>query len=416
MNERELVALRRDLHAHPEPAFLEIRTAALVLRRLAGVCDTLLTGRAAMRADVVAGYPGQAARERAAAEAVAAGADPGAAALLAREGTAIVAELAGHRPGPVWGLRFDMDALPVAESAEPGHPPAAHGFRSANGAMHACAHDAHTAIGVALAHRLADRRFPGRVRLLFQPAEEGARGAEAMIAAGAAEGVERLVGLHLGNDLPAGVVVGGALGLLATVKLRASFHGVAAHAGSAPHLGRDALAAAAVATLRLLALPPFPGTRTRVNVGTLRAGEAANVVPAEAELTCEVRADDEDVAAELERRARAAVAGAAAMYEVGAEVRRTGRSCAMVPDDALVDAVVRAALRRCGPGRVRRHHTLSASDDVSLWAREVRGRGGLATFVLVGGGNPAPHHHPRFDVDEDAMTVAVDVLEELVRG
>lgn len=416
MNADELVALRRDVHAHPEPAFLEIRTAALVLREISEVCDSVVTGAEAMRATGIAGYPGAVHLGRAAAAAVAAGADPGVASMLAREGTAVVGHLTGDREGPLWAFRFDIDALPIAESADGGHLPAALGFRSRNGMMHACAHDAHTAVGVALAHRLADRRFPGRVRLLFQPAEEGSRGAAAMIAAGAAGGVDRFVALHLGNGLPTGTVVGGAQGLLATSKLGAAFHGVAAHAGSAPHQGRNALVAAALATMQLLALPPFPGGRSRVNVGTLHAGVATNVVPYEAELTCEVRSADEDVVEELERRARVALRAAADMCEVTVSVRRTARSLTMRPDDELVDAVVRAAVRACGEDLVRRHWTLSASDDASLWAREVQRRGGTATFALVGGGNAAPHHHPRFDIDEAAMAVAVDVLEELVRN
>ena len=417
MNTDELVALRRDLHAYPEPGFLEIRTASTVLRHLRALPFAVRAGAQAMRADVVAGYPDEPTRARAAERAVATGADPADAESLAREGTAVVAEIEGSRPGPTWGLRFDMDALPLAEAADPRHRPAAEGFRSRHeGVMHACGHDGHVAIGIALAHRLADRDFPGRVRFLFQPAEEGVRGARAMVAAGTAEGLDRFLAVHLGLDVPPGVVVGGANGAFATTKLRAVFVGVASHAAAAPQEGRNALVGAATALLNVMALPRWSTADTRVNVGTLHGGDNVNIVPARAELTCEARSTDGAVSDDLTGRVKRVLRGAAEMHGLEVDIAETGAATTIRSDSELAERIEQVARERYGDAAVGDAMPLRGSDDASLFMREVQRAGGLATYAIVGGGNPAPHHNPAFDVDESALPVAVDVLEGLVRS
>jgi aminobenzoyl-glutamate utilization protein A len=413
----DLAALADDIHAHPEVGFLEIRTAGTVLRHLRGLPFTVRTGAEAMRPDVVAGYPDEPTRERAAEQAAATGADPGDVETLRREGTAVIAEIEGARPGPTWGLRFDMDALPLTEAVETRHRPAAEGFRSRHeGVMHACGHDGHVAIGIVLAHRLADRDFPGRVRFLFQPAEEGVRGARAMVAAGAADGLERFVAVHLGLDVPAGVVVGGTEGAFATTKLRAVFAGVASHAAAAPQEGRNALVGAATALLNILALPRWSTADTRLNVGTLHGGDNVNIIPARAELTCEARSTDGAVSDDLTERVKRVLRAAAEMHGLEVQIEETGGSTTIRSDPELADQLGQVARARYGEAAVGGATPMRGSDDASLFMREVQRAGGLATYAIVGGGNPAPHHNPYFDIDESALPVAVDVLEDLIRS
>ncbi|GAA5166908.1 amidohydrolase [Amycolatopsis dongchuanensis] len=408
----DLINLRRDVHAHPEPAFCELRTAALVLSHLRELPVTVRTG--AMRLEGIPAYPDRATLEHFAGLAVGSGADEGDVAKLATEGTAIAAELSGDRPGPTWALRFDMDALPVTEASDGTHFPAAQGFRSSyEGFMHACGHDGHVAIGVALARRLADRDFPGTVRFLFQPAEEGGRGARAMLGADVAEGVDRFAAVHLGLDLPTGVVAAGITGIFATTKMRARFTGTASHAAAAPQDGRNALLAAATAVLGIHGLPRFSTADTRVNVGTLRAEGNVNIVPALAELTCEARSKDGAVNADLTERVKQVLRGAALAQGVEVHIEETGGSTSLDCDGELLDAVL-AAAGATGHEAVRLHE-MGGSDDASLFAEAVQRAGGQATYMVVGGGNPAPHHNPHFDVDEAALPVAVDVLEALVR-
>ncbi|MGW5646609.1 amidohydrolase [Saccharopolyspora sp. NPDC003752] len=412
----ELVALRRDFHRYAEPAFLEIRTSSIVASRLRALGLEPLTGRAAMRADTVVDYPTAERRELFAERAVNTGADAAGVEHAAEFGTAVIAEVEGNRPGPVWGLRFDMDALPLAESDSPEHAPAAGGFRCDYGAMHACAHDSHTAIGLGLASRLvADNDFAGTVRFLFQPAEEGGRGAASMIAAGATEGIDRFVAVHLGLDEPAGKVSGGIQGLLATTKMRARFTGTAAHAAGAPEQGANALVTAASALLNVMALPRYSTADTRINVGTLHGGDNVNIVPSWAEMTLEARSTDSDVSSDLTERIKTTLRGSGAMHGVGVDVVETGGSATMDCDAELVEAIDRIAAELPDAGTTDGFKQMGGSDDASLFAREVQRAGGIATYMTVGGGNTAPHHNPLFDIDESAMPVALDVLERLIR-
>ena len=232
----DVTALRRDLHRHPETAFREIRTCARIAAELTALGVEPRLGREVIRVDEVVDYPSEEQLDESAERAERTGAERRWIDPLRAGGTAVVAELAGNRPGPTWAMRFDTDALPITESSARDHRPVAEGFVSEFvGAMHACGHDGHVALGLGLAERLiADNDFPGRVRLLFQPAEEGGRGARAMLQAGVVDDVDRFVTLHLGLDRPTDHVVGGAVGAFATDKLRARFTGVASHAATAP--------------------------------------------------------------------------------------------------------------------------------------------------------------------------------------
>lgn len=412
----DLIALRRNIHRHAELPFLEIRTAALVLGELQNLGYEIRTGRDAMRAEAVADYPDAETRSEAARAAVRLGIDPTLATELADNGTAVIADIVGTAPGPAWAIRFDMDALPIVEADEHEHAPTVGGFRSDNGAMHACGHDGNTAIGVMLARRLADRAFAGSVRLLFQPAEEGARGAAAMIPAGATSGINHFLGLHLGNSLPTGTMVGTAVDLQATTKFEATFRGVAAHAAGGPQHGRNALAAAATATMQILALPRSSEGVTNVNVGTFHGGSATNIIPDLTVITGEVRSDSSSVCADLFEGVRRVLDSCAAMYRVEVEVTITAESTTLDSDNSLVDDVLRIAEERFGPEKLRRTAVLSASDDASLLAADVQRNGGVSTYILVGSSNPAPHHHRLFDIDESSMAIALQWLDDIIRA
>ena len=409
------IAVRRNVHAHPELGFCEIRTADLIWRTLHCLGWSVTGGRDLTDAT---GYPGlpppedlDAARE----DARAAGVEPAMVDRLAGGHTAMVADLDGNRPGARVAIRIDIDALPITESAGADHLPAAEGFASRYpGRMHACGHDGHIAVGLDLAARLAAHRdFPGSVRLLIQPAEEGVRGAALLTAADVCQDVDALIAFHFGFGMPLGHVAP-ATDLLATTKLRATFNGAAAHAGNAPQDGRHALLAAATGTVGLHGLPRFPGTATRVNVGTLYAGGAPNIVPARAQLQAEVRAGSAQVHSELDRRARQVLHAAAAMHEVGVTIDVTGSATTAVNDESVLNAVAAAA-----PGADLTYadpHPLGASDDATLLMAATQARGGQAAYVLIGSGTYGPHHSPSFDLDESALPRAASLLETAIRA
>jgi len=311
-----------------------------------------------------------------------------------------------------------MDALPVRESDEPAHAPNRENFSSARpGRMHACGHDGHTAIGLGLAATLPAlaRDWRGKIKLIFQPAEEGCRGAKSMVAAGVLADVDFYFATHLGISLTeTGAVACGTDHILATVKLDATFRGTAAHAGVDPHLGRNALLAAATATVQLHAIARHGAGASRVNVGLLVGGSGRNVVADHAVLKLEVRGESTPICAWMAGEAERVLRAAAAMHGVEVALENMGEA-GSAPCDAAARAVVRRAAERSRATRVVEFSPLGGSEDATLMMAAVQARGGSASYVLVGTPLPAGHHHPRFDIDEAALPRAVALHTEIAR-
>ncbi|WP_245617432.1 amidohydrolase [Amycolatopsis taiwanensis] len=406
--------LRRDFHQHPEVGFCEFRTASRAAGVLADLGWDVGAGADVLDPNTRLGMPAPEVLD--AAYRRAADADGDDRFLPAMRGglTGVVATLRGKRPGPVVALRADLDALPLSESDDPAHIPTRDGFRSRwPGAMHACGHDGHVAVALELARRLSDQDFPGTVRLVLQPAEEGGRGAAGMVAAGVADDVDIFLTAHLGMGLPTGTVCPAIPDLLANSKLRATFQGSASHASMAPEQGRHALLGAAAATLGVHTMPRFSGHETRVNVGMLTSGTSSNIVPDTAVMLLETRADDGTVNEDLERRVRAVLAGAANMYGLELTVTLVGAVTTATNDPLLVNMIEEAS--RAAGAEVTGPGAGIGSDDATAFMRRVQDHGGVACYFGIGADSPAPHHASRFDIDEAALPVAVAVLEHVLR-
>lgn len=271
--------------------------------------------------------------------------------------TGVVADLhPGQEPDLV--LRFDLDALEIPEAQGPEHRPAREGFASCHpGLCHACGHDGHAALGLgaaALLRRAADV-IKGNVRLLFQPAEEGVRGAAALLQQ--VVGARYFLAVHLGLAAPAtGRLITGLEGFAATTKFDVHFTGLAAHAGLAPVAGRDALKGAAEALLALHDLAEQPdllqetglaenGCRqNRINVGRLAGGTARNSVPDQAVMNCETRCASKSADAALLRQARDLVASIAREHGLEWRLDVVGRAGCARSDPALAGLLARIAL------------------------------------------------------------------------
>jgi len=371
--EAELVEVRRDLHRHPELSFREERTAGVVRDRLEAL-----------------------------------GLEP-------RGGvgvTGVVAEITSG-DGPTIALRADMDALPIQEEGD--HP-----YRSVvPGVMHACGHDAHTAMLLGAARLLRDARAgkampPGTVRLLFQPAEEahddqGRSGAVRMTQAGAMDGVDAVVGLHVGGHLPAGrlFVTRGTV-MAGSETLQVTVRGVASHAAW-PDRGVDALALAAqglVACQQAVSRRISPMEHGVVSFGVMEGGTAPNVVAERVELHGTLRYFRDEVRDAL-------VAAVRASFEMlehhGATVSvQVGPGYPPVVNDAGVTATLRSAFTELvGPLAVLPMARMMAAEDFAFLAREAPG-----CFFWLGAALPVPreHHHPTFDIDETALPVGSAAL------
>lgn len=397
--EARVVAWRRDFHAHPELSNRETRTADVVASVLEGLGLEVRRGVAH---------------------------------------TGVVAVLRGGAgPGPTIALRADMDALPVTE--ETGLPFASvvrADYRGREvGVMHACGHDAHTAILLGAAQVLAGQRehLPGTLLFIFQPAEEGAPagekgGARLMLEEGVFENPrpDAVLGLHVVPQYEAGqiaVVSGGAMA--GSDRLHIRVRGRQTHAAY-PWLGVDPIA---VASRIVLALQAIPGRRVDarlpsiVSIGSIHGGLRGNIIPDEVELLGTIRHTEPSMQAQLHRLVEqtavkiAESAGAKADVEIGIGYPVTYN------DPALTERIRPALERAAGAGNVVRGLLRTGAEDFSFFSREVPG-----VYYWLGIRQPglperdaAPNHSPRFVIDESALPLGVRAMvltasDLLIRG
>jgi amidohydrolase len=362
-----LVSLRRDLHQSPELAWAEHRTAARVAAFLEGAGLEVRAG-------------------------------------VAETGLVATARGAGLRTVL---LRVDMDALPIQEQSEVPYA------SRVPGVMHACGHDGHTAIGAGAARVIAKRRPPGVVHVLFQPAEEGEGGAQRVIADGALEGVDVMLGIHLWNELPVGTIGVKAGPLMAAVdRLRIVIRGRGGHGGY-PHRSADPVVAAAqvvTALQTVVAREVSPLRSAVVTIGAIHGGQAFNVIPDEVTLTGTVRTFDADLRRSMPERIARIASGVASALQCQAEVEVRPGNPAVVNDPAVAALARRAAARVVGEEGVVEPEPTMGGEDMAVYFERVPG-----CFAFVGSANAArgldqPHHSPRFDFDEEALAIGCEFL------
>jgi amidohydrolase len=366
----DLVAIRRHLHAHPEPSHEEYRTTRYLAARLEG-----------------AGVPHR----------------------VVASGRGIVA---GPGPGggrPCVAIRADLDALRLQDAK-------AVEYRSrVPGVMHACGHDAHAAmvLGAALALHGADLPGAPAWRAVFQPAEEVGEGAEAMVAEGAVEGVDAILALHVDPELDVGglAVREGVLTAFCQ-DVRVEVLGRGGH-GARPHLSADPIAAAAQFLLAVYQGGPR-ATDARepsvVSFGAIHGGADANVIPGRVALLGTLRATGRAQAARLRDRLARIARGVGEAGEVRVEVEFGPPLDAVVNDPLVTSAFARAAAEVVGVARVASIPLPSmGSEDFSAYLARVPG----CMLRLGVGRGPRPRpglHHPGFDIDERALAIGAKVL------
>lgn len=296
VHESDLIERRRAIHMTPEVGWCEFLSTARAAEVLSGLGFEVKVGREILQPDYVRGRDPEEAQH---AELYAK--DQGVPRqLLDRMGglTGCVAVFDTKRPGKTVCIRAELDALYVSEPEDPEHLPARENFHSMRpGVMHACGHDGHQAVLLELGRFIAanKERLTGKIKFIFQPAEEGSRGAYAFVRSGVLDDVDTIICAHFGLDQPPGTVYTAPSKFLCTEKIDFEFIGRPSHAGMHPQTGRNALMAAANAAINLMALPRHGDGMTRVNVGNLHAGEGRNVVAAHATMQIEVRGANEKI-------------------------------------------------------------------------------------------------------------------------
>lgn len=371
----DLVAMRRDLHEHPETAFEEIRTAGIVAQRLRTLGFEVQTGIAK---------------------------------------TGVTGLLRGEATGPATktlAIRADMDALPIHELNDID-------YRSqVDGKMHACGHDGHTSIALTVADILSRKRadLKGNVKFIFQPAEESVGGAAPMVDEGVMQHVDGIIGLHLISNYPIGRVgVRSGSVFAAADKLDLTIYGKGGHGGM-PQTTVDPIVISAhviTALQALISRETSPFSPAVITIATIHAGTAMNIIPEKVELSGTIRSFSVEHREYLVRRIEEVTHGIAVALGGSCSVRVYDSCPPCVNDPAMTEIVHRAAVASVGTERVDTGEEImtTGADDMAYFLNTVPG-----CYFIVGANNPEkdasyPHHHPRFNVDEDALPIAVEVL------
>ncbi|SEA71380.1 aminobenzoyl-glutamate utilization protein A [Desulfuromusa kysingii] len=415
----KLIARRRDLHRHPESGWTEFRTSSIIAKTLIDIGYEVKLGEQIICRESMMGVPTEEELQAHMERAISQGADPDLVKQMAGGLTGVVGELKCGA-GPLLVLRFDIDANDISEATDEKHLPYREGFNSINPkVMHACGHDGHVSIGLAVAEILykLKQQLNGTIRLVFQPGEEGVRGAGPMVDAGVLEGADYILGGHIGfQATKTGMLICSTDKFLATTKFDVTFTGVPAHAGGAPEKGRNALLAASCAALNLHAIPRHGQGASRMTVGTLQAGQGRNVIPPNALLKAESRGETSEIDDFMFASAKQVIAGAAQMYGVDFDIKLMGKTKSGQSSPEMMARVKRVAeqIDFFDPEQIIENTEMRGSEDYSHMMTVVQEHGGQGTYFMIGSDLAAGHHDFYFDFDEKSLAAGVELIVNCV--
>ncbi|MEA5573086.1 M20 family metallopeptidase [Calothrix sp. UHCC 0171] len=332
--------------------------------------------------------------------------------------TGIVAIIKGKKTGEqkVMAIRADMDALPIQELNEVPYK------SQHDGLMHACGHDGHTAIALGTVYYLHQHRhnFSGTVKVIFQPAEESPGGAKPMIAAGVLKNpdVDAIIGLHLWNNLPLGAIGVRPGALMAAVEcFDCTIFGKGGH-GAMPHQTVDSVVVAAQvvnALQTIVSRNVNPIDSAVVTVGELHAGTKRNVIPDTARMSATVRYFNPELTGFFQEKIRQVISGVCQSAGAKYDLKYWSLYPAVINDVGIAELVrsIAEEVVETPLGVVPECQTMGA-EDMSFFLQEVPG-----CYFFLGSANPSkdlayPHHHPRFDFDETALGMGVEMFVRCV--
>ena len=414
----KLIDYRRDFHRHPESGWTEFRTSALIAERLQQLGYEIKIGAEIICEESMMGVPSSHELEIHMARAIEQGADRDLVQKMAGGLTGVVADMKCG-DGPLLVLRFDIDANDISEAVDEKHRPCSENFNSVNsGVMHACGHDGHAAIGLGVAELLVTQKesLKGTVRLIFQPGEEGVRGAGPMVDAGVVNGADFILGGHIGFlAKKKAQFICGAEKFLATTKFDVTFTGVPAHAGGAPEEGCNALLAASCAALNLHAITRHSKGASRITVGMIAAGQGRNVIPPNALIKVETRGETSEIDEFMFANAQNVIAGAAQMYGVEHEITLMGKTKSGQSSKEMIHRVKKVVqkIKYFENEEIVDIASMGGSEDFSHMMSTVQKNGGLGTYFFIGTELTAGHHDFYFDFDESCLAPGVEFLTKM---
>lgn len=410
----DLVNIRRDLHRFPESGWTEYRTSSIAQNKMKESGYKITMGHDAVNLEYMKGVPSEEVLLYAKQRAIENGADIELVDKMGLGLTGFWADMEFSNSGPVLAFRFDMDSNNITESENENHRPYKEGFASINkGQMHACGHDGHVSLGLALAESLLSikEHLKGRVRFIFQPAEEGLRGAEPMVKAGAVKGVTHIIGTHLGFQAKdSSTIICGTDKFLASTKFDITFKGKPAHAGAHPEQGRNALLAGCNAVMNMYGISRHGDGATRINIGKFNAGEDRNVIADSAELIMETRGETDELNNYMVEEVKRIVEASALMNGCSYHIKRAGGSSSGRSDKKMIDYIKKAVEYIPEYSNIIENINFGAGEDYAVMLGEVQKNGGIGTYIQAGIDKSAGHHNNCFDFDEKGMVNALKVL------
>lgn len=415
----QTVQFRRDIHKFAERGWLETRSACLIAKELDALGYEVLLGEEIMKKEERMGLPPETILQLSYKRALVEGADEKYLDKV-KMGMSAVAGVLKNGKGPTIALRFDIDALSISEETSLNHFPYKERFNSVHlNAMHACGHDGHTAIGLTTARILMDikKHIHGTIKLIFQPAEEGVRGAKCIAESGFLDDVDYIFAGHI---MPHGRhkydLYFGMDQSFATTKLDVIYHGVSTHAAEAPQFGRNALLSAANCILNLHSIPRNSDGCTRVNVGTVQAGTGRNVVPETATLEIEVRGATSELNRYMELYARDIIQASAIMHDTMVEIKKMGKAYSLNCDQDFMNHIREVCENNLTDLKLPKRNlsALGGSDDFSYMMEKVQAHGGKATYLKLLTSVVSLPHNNSFDFDEEVLEKGPRIFASIV--
>ncbi|MDU6547675.1 peptidase M20 [Anaerococcus sp. HMSC075B03] len=413
MIEEELIRLRRHFHKYAEPAWMEFLTTVKIIEELKNYNLDLYYGKEIYfnkrmglpEKSILESYKNSISIS-----------DIEKKEEILDSYTGLIAVLDTKKIGPNIGFRFDIDANELCESNSLGHLPNILNFSSKNSfAMHACGHDAHMSIGIELAKILASnvKKLKGKIIFIFQPAEEGVRGAYSLMNNPIIDKLDYLAGMHIGMDVKSGEIGVGSHGFLATKKIDIIFKGKASHAGASPEKGHNALLAASSAVLNFNSLAQHSMGEARINVGKLNAGSGRNIIANKAKIEMEIRGENENIISYLYDGVNRIVEGSAISYDCSYEIEIKGQAPSLISYDEEFIKNLRNYYKEKSYKLVDAQ--LKGSEDIAYLLNEVRKKGGKTVHFILGSNLKDSHHSEEFDINEKDMLRGVDLMVDFVK-
>ncbi len=419
--QNHLAVLRRDFHKFAESKWREFRTTSKIAEILDELNFQLKIGKEIIQPERCIGLPSEEERKCEIERAISQGANKEW--INKMKGySGVIGIWDTGKKGPTIGFRFDIDALEGEESDDATHKPVKEGFRSVNPYMHSCGHDGHTAIGLGLAYLIKERanELSGKIVLIFQPSEEGGRGAEAILNSNFKIDLDYFYAIHLClsyNCMPmkTGMIAGGCDDFLDNRRYDVYFKGKAAHPAGAAQNGKNALLAACTVALNIHSIAHHEEGLMRVNVGRVDAGVARNVIAPNAKLELEVRGGNSKVAEYVNKRCTKIIETGAAMYDLEFELISKGITPSAKSDDELKELVGKAIEDIDIFNEFYKTGNVGGSDDAACWIKDTQSKGGKATYIGIGADSTAPLHNQKFDFDEKVLLPSSEMLYKLIK-